>query len=521
MLCAFVASTHAIGNNDYGLHLRIGQDIVQHPQWPSKNPYSYTAPQAFYPDHEWLSQVLMYAVYSVNGDAGMVFFQAFLMSLTLYLVMQMFKKHPYRGVWHALVVWFFAFHHIEMRPHLLGWVLSVGVLLALQNARFTLVLALLVAWGNMHASVLLGAFVSAWTIHMHMKHTAPQKGWAWAAAYLIAPVCNPYGLHSYGLFFRIREHVSFVGEWKPYTANTWHFWALVAYVVFLAWGLLEQRKKPTAAWLTDAAWCIVLSSWAFTASRNLVIMAIYLSPTLALWSFPRFKILHWHRWMYLAAALLCYASSQYARVLQFRIDHTHLPVAALDFLKRHNIASPVFNDYDFGGYVLWKGFPDYPVYVDGRIEVYKGDVLNRYLHISTAQTGWEKLLEKQGIQTVLIRPERALSQALIKNPSWDLVYFDYNAVVFIRKNTSLNTRRLHNVSPYGHRNRNNIAQALEETTYLLQENPLFFGGYKIAAFLEARLGHHEKAVGLLKKHIALYPEGKKSADMQAFKSYLR
>ena len=51
------------------------------------------------------------------------------------------------------------------------------------------------------------------------------------------------------------------------------------------------------------------------------------------------------------------------------------PVAALEFAQREKLQGPVFNDYDFGGFLIHAGVP---TFIDGRGELFGGDFIKRY-----------------------------------------------------------------------------------------------------------------------------------------------
>ena len=118
-----------------------------------------------------------------------------------------------------------------------------------------------------------------------------------------------------------------------------------------------------------------------------------------------------------------------------------------------------------------------------------------------AEPGWAELVEQYAIQFFLVRPERAITTVLMKDPAWDLVYFDYNAVVFVRAGANTGIRRLEVISPAGNRQRgiedkDAIAVGIDEMRYLLEESPGFFGGHKVLAFLLYRSGDYAGAMPL-------------------------
>ena len=59
---------------------------------------------------------------------------------------------------------------------------------------------------------------------------------------------------------------------------------------------------------------------------------------------------------------------------QPEIEASHFPSRAVDFLAQHHLPGPIFNHYDWGGYLIWRLHPEYPVFVDGRADLY-GDQL--------------------------------------------------------------------------------------------------------------------------------------------------
>ena len=66
-----VVATFSPAQNDTFWHLRAGADIWRTGHVPRIDTYSYTELGAAWPDHEWLSQALMYAAYHLGGMRGL------------------------------------------------------------------------------------------------------------------------------------------------------------------------------------------------------------------------------------------------------------------------------------------------------------------------------------------------------------------------------------------------------------------------------------------------------------------
>lgn len=509
LLAVAAAGTGPIGNNDYGLHLRLGQEIAETLRPVRVDFHSYTLPGALYPDHEWLTQVAFYELQRGLGDGGMVVLKGLLIGAALSLMAASMSGPPVLRLALVVGVALLAFDHAHMRPHLLSWVMAGLLGLLLERRLYWPLPLLFLFWGNMHGSVLLGVGVAGLHFLEQYGQSRERRYLLWAACCPLVPLLNPSGLGIYALFFEISGHTSFIGEWQPYTPAAGGFWLLLLLLILSGFGLLRTRPFN----YFDLAQVSVLLFLAFQSSRNGVVAAIFLAPLLARWYGA--EVSRWSRPARLAAAggllalvlLLLVLRVCDGRAGRFVLDHELLPVAAVRFMQSHDLSGPMFNDYNFGGYLLWQAWPEHPVFIDGRTEVYKGPVLEEYLRVSGAEEGWEQVIERYGIAFFVIRPERELAQALLQDPDWDLVYFDYNAVIYARGDLFPHLKRLRVVSPYGHRDPERVEEAVEEITYLLEENPLFFGGYKILAFLRYRQGDYTAARQALLGYLELHPEG--------------
>jgi hypothetical protein len=523
VLAGALATTGPVGTNDIGFHLRLGQEIVQTGAPPRTDSHSHTCPGVPYPDHEWLSQLGLYAFHQAFGDGGLAVLEGILVGLCLLLVTLSVRGPAALRIALAITVLLLGIEHAEIRPHLLGWVMVALLAMLLERRRKAPVLVLLLVWANTHASVLLGVGLAGLAFVEEAIREKSRRPLAWAGAAALVPLVNPYGWKSYALFFGIRTHVGFVGEWKPFGVDTFQFWLIAAVVVAALAGIL--RSRPVNGF--DLVRLAVLAVLSFQSSRSGVVMAIFLAPGFGRW-YGR-ALAAWPLRVRQATAMLLAVlvlgflgwRIREGKTLRLELDCEHLPVAAVDFIQRRGLRGPIFNDYDFGGYLLWKAWPQFPVFVDGRIEIYRGRALDDYLLVSNAGPGWEDVVRRHGITFFMIRPERPLAKALLASDGWDLAYFDYNSVIFLRRGLFPEVRRLDVVSPFGHRDRTQVARAIDEMRYLLGENPRFFGGQKILAVLLLRSGDLAGARASLKRYLELHPQGIRMGETRSIIARLR
>src|SRR5262249_15488639 len=86
------------------------------------------------------------------------------------------------------------------------------------------------------------------------------------------------------------------------------------------------------------------------------------------------------------------------------------PLKAAEFIAAHGIPGPIFNSYDWGGYLIWK-LPEYRIFVDGRADLYGDSFLESYARTYGVRDNWKAALELWHIQAVVVPARCPLSVA--------------------------------------------------------------------------------------------------------------
>ena len=108
------------------------------------------------------------------------------------------------------------------------------------------------------------------------------------------------------------------------------------------------------------------------------------------------------------------------------------PQAAVASLRSTGQFKRLFAYYDWGGYAIWKLYPDYQVFVDGRADLYGDTLLSQFKTAIQLHTGWREVLDRWRGEAVLIPPGRALAQGLLIDPEWQTVFSDSTALILRR-----------------------------------------------------------------------------------------
>jgi len=118
------------------------------------------------------------------------------------------------------------------------------------------------------------------------------------------------------------------------------------------------------------------------------------------------------------------------RGLDRAISKTY-PVDAANFVRRTPLPGPLYNSFDFGGFLTFY-LPTYPVSIDGRTDIY-GEAMNeRYMKTEAADPSYtsDPYLNEAGF--VILKNTFPLSKLLAVDPRFRLIYKDDVATVLAR-----------------------------------------------------------------------------------------
>lgn len=121
-------------------------------------------------------------------------------------------------------------------------------------------------------------------------------------------------------------------------------------------------------------------------------------------------------------------------------DKTY-PAKAADFLLEKELKKNIYNSYDWGGYLMWRLYPEYLVFVDGRSG--SKNTFNASTKIDNLLEGWKAELDRFDIRTIITRTcyddtggPIPLIDALADSDEWAPVYSDDIALIFTRKDSA-------------------------------------------------------------------------------------
>ncbi|MBN1545208.1 MAG: hypothetical protein JW902_00955, partial [Syntrophaceae bacterium] len=119
-------------------------------------------------------------------------------------------------------------------------------------------------------------------------------------------------------------------------------------------------------------------------------------------------------------------------IVEYKFDSKKQPVAAVEFLLQEHIPGNMFNNDEFGDYLIYAAYPQYKVFFDGRSDMYGTAHTKKYLKVARLENKWEEVIAEYDIGWVFYNADSLVSRYLMERPDWRLIYADKVAHIYVR-----------------------------------------------------------------------------------------
>jgi hypothetical protein len=117
----------------------------------------------------------------------------------------------------------------------------------------------------------------------------------------------------------------------------------------------------------------------------------------------------------------------------FEFNAQVFPVDALNWLDKNPQLGNMFNEFNWGGYILYKSWPQQRVFVDSQSDFYGEPLMREYDQVVRLSGSWEAILRKYDVRWIIVQREAPLGNALSASESWEILYRDQTATILSRK----------------------------------------------------------------------------------------
>jgi len=434
-----VRAAEPLDNQDTYFHLRFGHELLG--AWSLRDPGSVSSfATAEWVPTQWLPQVAMATVEDRWGLPGVAWLSglAFVaLALTLYAVARRWVEPLLAAPLTALAL-IASSSGLSARPQVLSYLLvavtAAAWLSAARSGRTPWwLIAVTWLWACCHGMWPIGLAIGG--VAVVAAVLAPERSWpriARAAAVVAlsaaATLVTPVGPKLLGAVLAVDERREFFAEWGRPDPTDPRLLALLALAVVAVGALARRGRDGTrhlreARTLTSLGLLVLAVGAAAASGRTAPVAAALLVPVAATalelrlgdrpaWTRPE-------RVVVLGGAALALA------VLAAVVPHTAdeppaRPAWADPALDALPDGTPVLNDWDLGGWLMWR-HPQLDPVMHGYGDTFTIEELRRNTDILAVRRGWRTLVRETGVSYALVLPSSPLGRALL-HEDWRVVH---------------------------------------------------------------------------------------------------
>lgn len=451
-----------VGDADIWWHLRTGQWILQHHGVPHTDPFTRFGAGKPWAAYSWLYELLVFKCFQRLGLVGIVAYSTGMVlaiAAAIYHLLRRLQPDFSIGALLTLVATLSLTHLYTPRSWLFTILFFVLELDILMHARKTgpetgmprellWLPPLFALWANVHIQFFDGllvmglalgeAILARWFTSARTRLAPAWIGGVFLAC-ILATLANPYGWKIYEIGFRAATQpgiLSLITEFHALEFRALADYCMLFLALAAAGALAWRRRFP----LFETALLIFAAVVSFRSGRDMWVMVIAAAAILAQRIGGHEKV---------RRPLAAFAAPLVAVVIGLLLflgtivlhtDNPHLrailaqtmPVRAVEVAKDEGFNGPLYNNLDWGGYLIWQ--LRMPVSIDGRNDLIGDQRIERSFATWDGGPGWASDPDLTSAKLVIGPASAPLTQLLQLDPHFVLVFEDKVAAVFIARN---------------------------------------------------------------------------------------
>jgi hypothetical protein len=488
------AAVRLLGDGGIGWHIRTGQLILSTHAIPRVDPFSSSMAGQPWFAWEWFYDVLVGVLDKAAGLNGVVCLTALLIALIFaWTFLELMRRGTNLLV--ALILILLALSaatiHFLARPHVISWLFTLIFFYVLDSSRgkrLWLLPPLMVLWVNLHGGFLVAFMLIAaywieslihftWHKENHFEDVLEkaQSGKRLRSLTLtgiasaLATLVNPYGWRLHAHIYHYLTNRFLMDHIDEFQSPNFHGAPQKCFGVLLLLTLLALAAKTIRPPRSSHLLLVLFSVYSgLYASRNIpvssLLLVLSIGPMLSaqfaiFWGrfvnrrnpnvdiFSRYPGLlqrmqnidssrRGHLWPIAAVVLtswIVFHSGMLAsrRLLDAHFDAAKFPVSATDYLEQQQLPGPILAPDSWGGYLIYRLYPERKVVLDDRHDFYGEEFMKSYLSLVHGEPDWNVFLQQHPAGSIVVPEKSAMATVLSQSESWQRVYDDDTSSIFV------------------------------------------------------------------------------------------
>lgn len=484
-MAVFAMAMRVSVDTDTWWHLQTGQIIVEGKIIPVTDSFSYTrAGEPWqYPSVGWVMQAGLYLIFNAFGFGGLNILQAVMVTSAFWIMYRTLSGGEFANAFVIILAVAVSGVFWAARPYLMSFLLTAITFWVLEDFRWRrkdrlwILPLLMILWSNSHGGFAIGLMLwGIYGLHEGVQWLGEARDGnaliptKFSLEWLKIGMRGPVGrMLMIGALMLVGASVNregaavwlypfqtvsigvlrdFIQEWQSPNFHDLQMQPF-AWLLLITLGAVGISKQKLA--LTDFLLVAGFGYLSLLAARNIAVFALvapavlsrHLESALGFLSqkigfginagrnVPKIQsLLNWGIVASLGLVVAVRIYSVYPEEANREVYAQQVPVEAVAFLLSTQPDGQILNSYNWGGYLIWEA-PEYPVFVDGRTDLYGDEIIIQWFQIVRADEGWQELLDQWDIQLILLEPDWPVVK-LLANEGWEKLYQDDIAVIYAR-----------------------------------------------------------------------------------------
>lgn len=440
-------------DTDLFWHLRAAKDIVHGGSIVLPDSGTYTASGRVWMNYQWVTEIVMYFLFENFDYCGLMAGKGIVAIITALAIYFTLKKYNIEARYLSILFFFIGtFHFYLFRTRILTFMMMSILMLILERlkprVRLFILPVFFALWANIHGGFVIGLIViGIYPIaHLLMKRLSFNPNiiieGVTVPVCLLSTLINPFGTGIYrAMFFSLGQRAIYgISEMKP----MWNFpirenagFLFIALIIVLL-SLLFHKNIHLPS-LLSSSFILLMGIKSIRFAPDFIAPAVPLLGSLlhgflSMESNFTDKLKRGFK-SYVPVILLIFTSYGITYLLStpFNEQEQNYPENAVIFMKKHKLNGKIFNEFNWGGYLLWY-LPESQVAIDGRTAtgLFPPEALIDWKEVVDIKPKWKETLMKNNPDFVMLYRTDYIKAALDQDPDWHFIYEDELTILYKR-----------------------------------------------------------------------------------------